>query len=65
MKVKIKNKIYDGNEEPVMVILSDEDKRNIKEMNKSCNKYCSFPDEGYDIDGINEWMDELEETEGG
>ncbi len=56
MKVKVGDKIFDGNKEPVMIIISNEDKRNIKKMNKSCNKYCSFPD-GYDLDEINDWME--------
>ena len=29
MKIKIGNKIYDGEKEPVMVILTDQDKKNI------------------------------------
>lgn len=54
MKVKIGNKIYDGNDEPVMIILSDEDKKNITNMLPTATKYCSYPDD-YDGD-IKEFM---------
>ena len=32
MKVKIGDKIYDSEQEPIMVILNDADKNNIKNM---------------------------------
>lgn len=44
MKVKIGNKIYDPNEEPIMVILDPEDKSNIANMLPEATKYASFPD---------------------
>lgn len=44
MKVKVGNKIYDGNEEPVMVILSEDDKYNIENMLQDCTKYLSYPE---------------------
>lgn len=43
MKVKIKNKIYDSDNEPIMIILSPMDKLNINHMNPSADRYCSFP----------------------
>ena len=60
MKVKVGNKIYDGNKEPVMVILSDYDKSNISNMLPECTKYASFP---IDCDGkeIEEWMAKVSE----
>lgn len=57
MKVKVGNKIYDGENEPVMVILSDKDKENIKRMPSDKTKYCSFPEKS-DIGKIEEWMKE-------
>jgi len=45
MKVKIGNKVYDGSVEPVMVILTDDDKQNINNMIPECTKYCQFPDD--------------------
>ena len=44
MKVKVGNKVFDCEKEPVMVILTDQDKENIKNMLPECTKYCMFPD---------------------
>jgi len=43
MKVKIKDKIYDAELEPILIILNDSDKKNISKMLGSTTKYCSFP----------------------
>ena len=43
MKVKIGNKIYNSEEEPIMLILSDEDKKLIGKMRAVDNKFCSYP----------------------
>jgi Ca2+-binding RTX toxin-like protein len=45
MQVKIGDRIYDGNDEPVMVILSDKDKENIANMLPEYDKYCAYPQE--------------------
>jgi len=45
MKVKIKNKVYDGAKEPIMVILTSQDKINIANMLPTATKYAQFPDE--------------------
>ncbi len=50
MKVKIRDKTYDGENEPVMIILSNQDKKNIANMVKGATKYCVFP-------GNSEWID--------
>jgi hypothetical protein len=67
MKVKVGNKIYDGEDEPVMVILSDEDKKNISKMLPDAYKYCSYPDaEEYtkdDYKKIRDWMATVKEGE--
>ncbi len=55
MKVKIGNKIYCDDEEPIMIILSDYDKSNISSMLPECHKYCSFPDR-YTEKEIKEFM---------
>lgn len=55
MKVKIGNKVYDANEEPVMLILDDVDKKNISNMHPDKNKFVAFPD-GMDIDKVREFM---------
>ena len=45
MRVKVGNRIYDGLEEPVMVILTKVDKQRISEMAKEDTRYCCFPNE--------------------
>lgn len=45
LKVKIGSKIHDSSKEPIMLILSDEDKFNISHMEMANNRYCSFPDD--------------------
>lgn len=57
MKVKVGNKIYNGEIEPVMVILTEQDKLNIKNMLPHCTKYCMFPD-SFDLEYINKFMKE-------
>jgi len=44
MKVKIGNKVYNEEDEPILIILSAEDKKLIKTMNKNDCRYCSYPD---------------------
>lgn len=43
MKVKIGNKVYDAGNEPIMIILSQADKENIKNMHDDKMKYICFP----------------------
>ena len=43
MKVKIGGKIYDSNDIPIMLILSEDDKELISFMHTDNYKYCSFP----------------------
>ncbi len=44
VKIKVGDKVFDGEKEPVMVILTNQDKENIKNMLPHCTKYCMFPD---------------------
>ena len=44
MKIKVGNRIYDGEKEPVMIILSDGEKEQITNMDPSAKKYCVYPD---------------------
>lgn len=44
MKVKVGDTVYDGAEQPVMVLLSPEDKANIAAMPEKADGYASFPD---------------------
>jgi hypothetical protein len=59
MKVKIGNKIFDSNEEPVMVIMSPEDLKNISNTTKlhddGTYKFVSFPSD-QDADKVRDWM---------
>ena len=57
MKIKVGNKTYDGAEEPVMVILSDVDKKNIAAMDPNCSRFCVAPDT-VDVDELKRWMEE-------
>jgi len=56
MKVKVGDEIYDGENQPVMVILSDADKENIKNMLPVCTKYCSFPEDA-SSEIVEKWME--------
>lgn len=53
MKVKIGKKIYDSNDEPIMIILGNDDKYNIEQMLEECSKYCSYPDNMSEEDANN------------
>jgi len=61
MKVKVGDKIYNGDDEPVMVILSVEEKKQIAGMAKEHGHYCVYPDTKHWIDNdcaeIKKWMD--------
>lgn len=58
MKIKVGNKVYDGEKEPVMVILTEQDKKNIANMLPEATRYCMYPSDEYSIDYIDKWMDE-------
>lgn len=60
MKVKIGNTIYNGEKEPVMIILSQEEKLQIANMHPDATKYCVYPDTkewiADNYKKIKEWM---------
>ncbi len=61
MKVKIKNKIYDTNDEAVMLIFENSDERKkliskLRNMMMSNKKYCMYPDGEYNIEEIKKFM---------
>jgi hypothetical protein len=60
MRVKIGNKLYNPEEEPIMIILSDIDRYNISMMPGDAKKYCVFPDD-IEYEDIKEWMKTEEE----
>lgn len=59
MKVKVGDRVYDGEKEPVMVILSDDDKKNIASMSPKDTKYCSFPTSGVTPGEVQEWVEDV------
>ena len=44
MKVKIGDVVFDSNIEPIMLILNDEDKKNIMGILPNSYKFISYPD---------------------
>lgn len=56
MKVKIENIIADGVVQPVMVILTDQDKENIRNMAPDATKYCQYPSEKFTREEIEKWV---------
>ena len=59
MKVKIGKFIYDSEQEPIMIIMNDNDKVNISNTTKvhedNSLRFTSFP-KGMDIDKVRNWM---------
>lgn len=57
MKVKIGFKYYDSEDQPIMIVLSDKDKENIKNMLKHCTKYAVFAENTFSHEEMIKWMD--------
>jgi hypothetical protein len=55
MKVKIGDQVFDSNEQPILLVLSDQDKENIANMDPEVHKFCSFPEDS-DESEIREFM---------
>jgi hypothetical protein len=55
MKVKVGDTVYDGQEAPVMVVLTPKDKENIANMAPEATAYCCYPD-GMDDGEVLQWM---------
>lgn len=60
MKVKVGDTVYSGNDQPIMVILTDKDKENIRNMEDTATKYCSFPSD-MSVSDIMIWMETEED----
>ena len=59
MKVKIGNIVYDSEIQPILLLLSDEDKKNISSMPDGNTRYCSYPDsQEFTEEQIDTWMKE-------
>ena len=59
MKVKVGDRIYDGKEEIIMVILTPKDKENIANMHPEATRYCEYPEDKIPRKEVGKWMDEL------
>ena len=57
MKVKVGDQVFDSKDLPVMVVLSEADKRNIENMTPEATMYASFPDGFGTPDQMLAWMD--------
>ena len=61
MKVKIGDKVYDANKEPVMIICSHQERQQMASMPEDNTKYCQYPDEKQwaenDYAAIKKWME--------
>lgn len=62
MKIKLGGLIYDGKDQPIMVILTQEDKDNIANMAKEATKYCEYPENSWGKEAIRKWMAEVPGT---
>lgn len=59
MKIKIGNEIFDAEKQPIMVILTKEDKDNIANMHSEAMKYGCFPGScGMSEGEMHRWMNE-------
>lgn len=56
MKVKVLDELYSSDDLPLMVILTPEDKENIRNMAPENDKYCAYPT-GMSQDRVEEFMD--------
>ena len=60
MKVFINDKVYDSEEQPILLLLSEADKKNIANMGDR-TKYCSYPDfpkwTDKNYEPIKKWME--------
>jgi len=56
MKIKIGDETFDGNDVPILLILSQDDKDNIKSMPDGYFKYCSYPEKGFTEEEIRKFM---------
>ena len=59
MKVAVGKKIYDTKDQPIALILTDQDKQNISNMTKDARFYMCYPDHVPDEE-MDVWMDAIE-----
>lgn len=56
MQVKIGDQVFDSKDQPIMVVLSEADKRNIENMLPEATKYASFPENFGTPEEMRSWM---------
>lgn len=56
MQVKIGNKIYNSDDLPIMLLLSDEEKTQISNMRPEDKKYCSYNPKIISAENVRRWM---------
>lgn len=62
MKVKTGKNIYDSEKEPIMIILSPKDKKNIEGMFSNYERYAAAPNSYFDTrEDFEFWMDDIPE----
>ena len=62
MKVKLESfpgVVFDSEVVPIAILLSDADKFNISHMAEDAHVYCSYPNTGFTVEDILEFMKEL------
>lgn len=43
MKVKVGDQVFNSVDEPILLVLDEQDKKNIASMEEGFVKYCSYP----------------------
>ena len=56
MLIKIGDTIYNPVDQPILVILSEQDKKLIRSMDKGNHCYCSYDDKKHTVEEIREWI---------
>lgn len=57
MKVKVGDTLYDGEDQPILIILNDDDKENIASMPEDAHIYCEYPNT-MTQEEVREWMND-------
>ena len=57
MQIKVGDKLFSSEDQPIMVILTEDDKENIANMLPECTKYATFQDDWGDEKAMLSWMD--------
>lgn len=55
MKVVVGDEVYDGSKVPIMVVLSEQDKKLIRKMPKANRCYAQYPGH-LSVENIRRWM---------